>query len=882
MRKQININGISTLSSYEDGDCLSMVNLRKKNGVLKPVTPRKVINTLGYAYDELFVHQLPNTNTNWLGVRSGHLYWIENVTTTKTEHDLCVVASIPQITQIGNVLNVLDSNGLQYLIWYENEYKLINSNFDGEQTDITLGPVKVDLKVDIEQHTYLNGTKISKYRHYYTDDVMYGSDLDAFKTAENVKIRQELASSLVAKGVSISERDGLLTDKFNLACTAIELYDGSYILHSNPVLLCPAGDTSTRYENILLNSIAYDYINKRAVFQAGTSLAETTNDSDKYSIYIANDTSWVGTPDGEYEIGGKNTVQSCGSSQLVNRGTGGTNDYGAVVSAAIYGNELKFKINANIDQTLKPLIKSICIFITPGCRLYDYEKYESLYHSFDNASLYNHIAKPKTNAEIIKELAGNQQFYKVHEIPFDDIATTSDNDGWVTIDLKGKLGDNLVNQEELLLDNFTHHTLLPQKQMVYNSKLHVMDYKTILSRGWPVNYFHAEQGVGQFPTEDTTTTASYVRWAKVKIKTENGISEVVRGIFRTGATYNRKDLSPMLSYPDSRAIEMTLYDLYVTSGQNGYLNSKTVKLTASENQNFAYYIDPELKPIPFTQTSVISLGSLTLPSETTRELIYRNSMKVSAVNNPFYFPSLTTFTVGTGFIRNAGTNAIRMSDGQFGQYDVYVFTSEGIYSLDTGTALSYNRISPASLELPTKDILCSTPFGVIFIGKRGLFVISGQQVDFLTPQLEQEPLTVALNMPSSTNVPTIATIKTWNDWFKEYLTNVTEIVYDNQNNEIIIINPTKDYNFVYNLDSKQIYQQTEVIDKVVGGVYPELLVTEGVNVKDYEKKRIPYISIAPNIPTGTIEQGGMISVVDVTCDSEMIFCSENYHTSDNE
>jgi hypothetical protein len=917
MRKPIPITGISTSSAYPDGNCISLVNLRKKNGVFKPVTPRKIVNTLGFAYDELFVHQLPNTGENWLGIRGGHLYWIENVTTTKTEHDLCTVTTdkLPQITQIGNLLNVLDSNGLQYLIWNENDYKLINTNFDGAQTDTVLGPVKVDIRVtdSLQNPRVYRGVTERKYT----------SSIEAEADMDNVAVEID---GLIEKALSI-ERDKGYMNGFCLACTAIELYDGSYILHSQPFFIGQSLDSETRYSYSFNNSIK-NYINRDMVFYNGGAFGLnaqnwmgglfTVDDNNSFElsggIGISND--GIKYFSGNFESFGNGVVKSFGDevvksfgdggseywdSELidepnpnypnfaekfydipegtkfnvsVNYGEGGvlfylitrkakrfdivhpnlvgyldkfTNNVSQQYACVIIRNsKLEIKINNSIASEYRSLIKSIGVFITNEISFYKNDDTTKKIKTKRltsvkpaNTSFYaidNYFPDIKTDAEILKELSANQQFYKVKEIAFDDINTNVGT--WIdlTEDLKGKLGDNLTMQEELPVDNFTHHILIPQKQMVYNSKLHVMDYKTILSRGWPLPYFQPETGIGQFPAYGYSTSLSteFLYYIEISIKTDTGITKVVR---YSTTNIGFSDLSCMLSYPDSRATNMVIYQWTKTTiGAQKMSKKLSVKLTPSESQNFAYYITPDLKPISFLLLPIDEKD--TIPTEIQRKLVYRNQMKVSAVNNPFYFPAITTYTIGTGFILNAGTNAVRMSEGQFGQYDLYVFTSEGIYSLDTGTTLSYNRISPASLELPISDIICSTPFGVIFIGKRGLFIINGQQVDYLTPQLEQEPLTIALNMPSSTNVPNIVSIKTWNDWFKDYLTDVTEIVYDNQNNEIIIINPTKEYNFVYNLDSKEFYQQTEVINKVVQGVYPELLVTEGMNIKDFGQNQM--------------------------------------------
>jgi hypothetical protein len=268
-------------------------------------------------------------------------------------------------------------------------------------------------------------------------------------------------------------------------------------------------------------------------------------------------------------------------------------------------------------------------------------------------------------------------------------------------------------------------------------------------------------------------------------------------------------------------------------------------LVAHEGQEFAYYVSPDLKPIPFTQfEEVLPWETIVIPEESQREQIYRNVIKVSEVNNPFTFANLNTYTVGTGIIRNMMSNSMRVSEGQFGQYPLYVFTTENIYALNVGQEILYSTVSPVSNETPTSDLLCQTPFGIIFIGKRGLFVINGQQVDHITPNLETYPTQITLDLPAG--VPRVAGIKVWNDFFLEYLKTITEMVYDAKESEIILVNPAKSYNFVYNIDSKVWYQQTEAVDIFVKNVFPELYGIKGTSVKDFSIAKTTTTGEAPN------------------------------------
>lgn len=830
MKKSINIQGMSSTSAYNDGECVQLVNLRKKNGVMKPVSPRKVTKTLAQAYTYLFTHNLPQTGENLIGVRNNNIY---HVKADNTETLLTTTTGFKSITQIGNLLNVVDSSGIKILFWVDTEYKVIETNFGGAQTADTLLPVKVDLKVSRK------GTATERdVAMYYSEGYHHGAYNDD-QNSEQAKTQLEVCKGLFTKALKLESEKGNLHG-FVLACTAIELFDGSYILHSNPVLLGQSLDAFTRYED------GFNYINNKAGF-VDTALVD---ESATVTTGIGQSLS---TPEGFTN----NVTDKCysGKSNKQYRGTatqpgGGTpldasqheapnlyaqlvqpiNTGSSYIYATITGNELQFKVNSNIPEILKPLIKSVSVFISTEVSMYktDTAKYNgtlafSTYGSIVYAS-YNWQPEIKTNADILKELADNQQFYKVHEIPFDDIKTTTENGGWVTIDLKDKLGENLTMQEELTVDNFTHHNLIPAKQIAYNSKLHVMDYKQELFHGWPFAYMTPDTGIGQFAasTQSDPTATTHQLWMVVDIKNQNGISKVIRKTIQT-TPYLRKVGASMLSYPDSRATKITIYDIYtfVNSGTT-YRNAtkSEFKLQASDKQNFAYWINPNLKPENFA-TQLIS--TVVDPTEENRIQIYRNSMKVSSVNNPFYFPATQTYTIGTGYIRAAGTNAMRMSEGQFGQYDLYILTSEGAYSFDTGTELAYNRQSPSSLILPISDVVCSTPYGLVFVGERGAYLLNGQEAKLITPQLEQNA------EPTSLFAGTLS--------FTNYIKNLKDILFDNTKDELIFVGAA-DYNYVLNIESGQFYLSTEKVDMEVKNSMP-MLVAEGMNLKDYSQAQSP-------------------------------------------
>lgn len=798
----------------QDGELEDVVNLRYKDGAWRPIPDRSAIFS-ALPYTNVYIHS-NSGYTHYLGLKStGEFeYFAEDLNGTPTKLPIPIpITSLttPTFTQIGNVININD-NGLKYLIWYDNAYVLIDSNFDGAQDSTSLIG-KVDLRVT------RRGTATEREVAMYTLQQTFLASENFNQSGEGAKVQRDTAQSLFIKALSIEREKGKLHG-FVLACSAIELYDGTYIRHSQPVLLGQAVDAGTRY-----SEGAFDYISSKAAF-VDTALVNEN----------ATVTSGIGAPLGVPEGFTKDEENMCfrGNSLKQYRGTAGQsssdttldpvlreapNLYAQLVAvesgavalmyATITCNNLQYKIPITIQETLKPLIKSISVFITPEVSMYKTSeasaKYVgSLYFGMYGSNRYrsfNWQPEIKTNEEIIKELAELRTFYKVHEIPFEQIQASPD---WIDIDLKDKLGDALLTQEALPYDDFSHHSTLPQVAMTYNSKLHVANYKTLLSRGWPYEYFEQKNvGVGQFPTTIAgPTSGGYPHWwVEVKIKTENGITTVVRhkGIQHGTWERNTYAYTPMLSYPDSRAYEITLYIARFTqNGTSGY-NKTTFPLTASKAFNFAYYISPDLKPIKYSITGTPSNAN---PPESNREQVYQNAMKVSEVNNPFTFPVQNTYQVGNGSITGIASNTIALSTGQFGEFPLYVFTTDGIWAMYVGgDEVNYTSSRPVSREV------CNNPksikaidTGVVFSTAKGIMVIAGSSTKELSEPIEGavfdiDKLSLFKKALNHDKLTTLLSEVTGED-IHNYIASAN-VGYNYIESEIWFTNPLKSYSYVF-------------------------------------------------------------------------------------
>lgn len=813
----------------EDGELEELVNLRYKDGAFRPIPNRSIV-LAELNYTDIYIHSNSGYK-HYLGVRAGKLYYfakdIASVATKHTEIEICDLSGEVTFTQMGNVINILDSHGIKYAIWYDDGYKLIDSNFDGLQTaEELIG--KVDLRVTGILNS-VNGER--DVRFYYSDS--------SFNVVSGVFLNAE---GLWDKAVATEKKDGRLVDFF-LACTAIELYDGSYIMHSNPVLCGQSWDQYTRYEGMTLPGIStpfnYNSTNKPTFFMDYTT-GVVGNSSDKYYSKGAN-VFPVGYATSITNLTNLKEYPNLSVLWRYNEG-----DPARPLYAPISANKLQFKINTPIPSEYLPLIKSISVFMTDPVSMYDFTKLDNTYQwaKIGADGLFSTYPKIRTNEEISKDLKSSSVFYKVHEIPFEDIASNSSAplqfETWIDIDLTEKL-ENLRSQEVLNYDNFSHHQLLPEVQFMYNSKLHLGDMKTFLSRGFPLGNFFTQTGVGQFVGSDYAL-AKIGYWIEVSIKTSNGLTKVVRYKERTLDNVKFYDISSFVAYPDARATKMVIHlEMCFNSEIQWYTKEYEFKLTAHTTQNYAYYISDDLKPQ--WKAPTFALSTFTHPAEVQREQVNSNVCRVSEINNPFIFPVENTYSIGNGEIKAFSTNTIELSVGQAGQFPLYIFTSDGIYALFIGgSEVNYASSRPISREVINNKNVKPVDNGVIFTTDKGVMIISGSQVQDLSEALRGNFLDISnqTTFQKTKSGLTMLQEVVANDKLVQLITaitteNVLEFIknavvgYKYIDKEIWFTNPDKDYSYIF---SKGLWTKITQTGTRFINDYPRQLILNGSDLVD--------------------------------------------------
>lgn len=184
-------------------------------------------------------------------------------------------------------------------------------------------------------------------------------------------------------------------------------------------------------------------------------------------------------------------------------------------------------------------------------------------------------------------------------------------------------------------------------------------------------------------------------------------------------------LSAFKSYPDSRAYKATFYVKMADGIYSGTLN-----LYPSLAYNYAY---------SFSAICNISKSQLTeLPTANDANPFYNNPCDIVASerSNPLVYES--SYRVN-GEITVALPMSDAVSEAQFGQYPLALFTTDGIYVMQqgSGTVLYSNIVKINDIKC-SSGIAISTKTGIYFHSEDGIYSLSGRNIKRISEVVEGE------------------------------------------------------------------------------------------------------------------------------------------------
>lgn len=739
MEQQLSFSGIC-LTPYSDvspdGQCAVLHNLELHDGSLRPSVlagQQYILPSSGYTLQAVhttssFRHLILTAPITSSGVTGGGrpvsqvVLWADepldsNPSATLAVQTLSSVSSLLQIQAVGNTIILLTDEGLLYYLWSEGSYKFIGDKLPELGVQYALcGSARSEGRYEGEQAASVSEAEEDRYLSVtISRDSTVGSNGYASVYQE---VKGDAAFSDFVHAYVNKLRDEMLRDNefyapFFVRC-AYCLFDGTIAMASAPVLMVPS--TMPHFRVL--------------VFPAGSGRPST---SSSYS-------------DVEDMFGDRRVM--------------------VTYRDDVAGHDLCLKnLSQSSLSSWSDIIKSINVYITRQIlpekedslitRLYykasasGWRSNRPTSHSDDDGRNYMRPVRDnfsdeefnmesftatgfdirfpsKTKEDFKEELISSSQFYKIKSISLEEFQ--SDYSQFTRLSLNKSVLLNIVQQElfDDAYDYRTHDVLMPRKAMVYNSRLMLYDVRRQLFSG-----FSFQQMVQYFYNASVATVTVYV-W----IRAEDGLTRIVQ------STYTGSLLWPGLFfyYPDSRAFKMV-----IAYGSLTY----EVPLAAHPFLQGAYFLD-------WDELSLSPLSSFTAPTLVQDAVSELNKVYCSDASNPFVFPVSGIYTIGTGNILGMASVATPLSQGQFGQFKLMAFCSDGNYAMNVTDDGSFSTMTPMQRDV------CAVPASittldreVLYLSARGAMVTSESRLQCLSSVLDgvseslPEPLASQLSVPVS-------------------------------------------------------------------------------------------------------------------------------------
>lgn len=500
----------------------------------------------------------------------------------------------------------------------------------------------------------------------------------------------------------------------------------------------------------------------------------------------------------------------------------------------IVGYRPMLTFSETIPEVYHDIIKSIDIFISPPVGISNIENIIrkvplELPPEIQNLPYYMNLINVITpkNIEQVKETGS---LYFVDSIPIDEIPVAGSFHALFAGEKGLKPGErfkNLLNQDLMPNDNFSSHAIGATGSLTYNNRLRLHNTKTTFYKGFHPGYFSYDSSYNgsssmSSPEGGGTRPAFNIDEMRAEVTLNAGgmTRKLVSTIVMDGS--GKPNISSLLSYPDVRATEMAIYAL-TTMGS--WIRLCRVRLIPHASFNLSYYLEPTLRAI----------GEKYLyedPPEVNTEnseLYEAGKLIISEIDNPFLFPAANTYRIGYKDILNQSSVAMNVTDRNYGQQPVFVFTPDGVYTMSGAMDDTVHQSvqAPTFLEPPISSVICATPWGVVFITNRGLMIIHQNGVEYISPMIRERGDRLEIDISEFTSsliqYPLLS--------FKEYLAGINQMAYNPYNDELIISGP-EEYSLVYDFPTKSFHISTHLAGRSILNTFPKVYLVSDRSVKD--------------------------------------------------
>lgn len=796
MNKDITYHGFSAVPSdyqSQDGDLAISLNLVPEDGAIHPVHSPKEILSLRDNERILLIHNVPGQK-NYIIIRSENnrfgLYWMvkDNDETTDSAVFIVWLDGFNDITAIGNTLIIATPQGLQYLLWKDSSYLKLGQR--PPFVSISFGlRLSQSQPSKIEQFTLpvklapVPGHNEANMREPTTD-----SDLADLTTKLYGMLLPIIADEITSKGHFYQPF---------FVRYAYKMYDGTYGWHSAPILMLPS-------VTIPLMKI--------------TEATKNSQDNTALVTTVASVTSC----DLMYRIISKSIAGLADWSDIISA-------ISVFISAPIYTYDQSKNLSYIPWTSIKGLMKdghcthfpanptSGDCFLGHYAGRYDNEKQFYIDHYLSNSEMASDTASywrlPK-HEKFIENIKSAHDFYFYTDI---DIKKISRMDSMESLPPKDKDLSNLVTRPALPDDYSSHTKLIPSSLFAYNGRLNLGGMKIEPPEPFPITSMVEYD----CPASDHTgTLRAIIRvWTRINgckciaVHDSNGLDGLADAILNID-TYTPR----YLYYPDASAYKMEICANTISN------KTYIFDLEPHDFLNGAYFFD--------TVPTGVKLENAALETEIPPTSVHVSSkIYTSEINNPFSFPVNGINNVGAGTVLGISSASKALSQGQFGQFPLYAFTTEGVWAME----LTANGLYSAKQPI-TRDV-CINPSGitqidsaVMFPTDRGIMLLSGSDTLCITDSINNTSPISLRQLPHIQQLTGLFDKKgraVEIAPFVDFLTGC-RMLYDYIHQRIIVYNKGYDYAYIYSLKSKLWGMMLSSLSDGLNA-YPEALAHTGQN-----------------------------------------------------
>lgn len=706
MQQSIRYKGLSLTPdemAVENGALSLCGNLELHDGALRPSivtgTPLSQPLTInGVVAKILYVHENGNYH-HLIAIASSAIYWFlqdGSLVSNKPIKSFDYEASVLSVNSIGNTLIIVATDGIHYALWVDGGYKYLPqkppfveiafSISDDYPENYSNGGVDAEgsangFREAFQQTTYSCNDVFDKVKMSMADFIIGDVECLTIKEDKQSDLTQSIYALVNRTNNLIARKGRFYANFFVRYC--YRMFDGSMIMHSSPVFI-------------------------------------PVQIPDSYMVLSANAFSLNAT-DGVINTYDDFTFQR-------EDGKNNTSRVHITKVAFIYyprNVDLRYTIldaKRNELEKWKDVIKSVDIFITPPISNVDTsEKISSLRAGRRNYMLGKGLLSLTYESGGIKigdtsvyfpslsqdayrnKLKNTSAFYKVCSLKLSDLAICSAKK--LPVDKNAVYQVSL--QEQMKDDYKTHNSLFAQGGYVYNHRLNLYNMKEKLFQGF--NGWVMLPGLYILKYDDSTDNLKY-RYKIQKIVVSLNTTSGTKYVESSDRYFSRQDIDVfMISnlvkfYPDSRADKMAIF--CKDSSDNDVIFVFPLEQCAELNgamhmgdftDNFEQY---KVESFDYTVDDVVELS---------------NKIYTSESDNAFYFPLNGINTVGIGTIQGIASTTRALSDGQFGQYPLMAFSTDGIWAMEVSSKGTYSSIHPISREV------CSNPKSITQLDQSVLF-----------------------------------------------------------------------------------------------------------------------------------------------------------------